>query len=119
MQSESPLEATLALQIRALKLPEPTRQYKFLPDRKFQADFCWPDRMLIVECQGAVHRIKARFHDDLERQALALLAGWKVLCVGREQIYGGQAIQWIEQLLLGSDNVRKIYLQAHPEAQAR
>lgn len=99
MVTESPLEAELALQIRALKLPAPVRQHKFLPDRKYLADFCWPDRKLIVECQGEVHRVKEQFERDLERQALAMLAGWRVLCVGRTLIMSGRAIQWIEELL--------------------
>lgn len=98
-KAESPLEAELALQIRALKLPAPVRQYQFLKDRKYQADFCWPDRRLIVECNGEPHRIKAMFERDMERNGQAIVEGWTVLCVGRKLIFDGRAIGWISRLL--------------------
>lgn len=96
---ESSLEAELALQIRALKLPVPIRQYKFLADRGYLADFCWPDSKLIVECNGEVHRIKEMFERDMEKTCLAVVHGWTVLSVGRKLIYKGQAIEWVKLLL--------------------
>lgn len=96
---ESAIEALLAFQIRALKLPAPERQFKFMTGRKYTFDFCWPDRMLAVECQGMVHRIKDKWQRDLFKRAYALLDGWKVLEVGGDQVRSGVAIQWIERLL--------------------
>lgn len=98
-RSESSLEALLALQLRALKLPQPLRNYRFLPDRKYEFDFCWLDVKLAVEVQGMAHRIKAKFEADLEKRALALLAGWTVLEVGGKQVRSGQAIAWLEVLM--------------------
>lgn len=99
MRRESAIEATLALQMRALKLPAAERNYRFLDGRKFELDFAWPQRKLAVEVQGMAHRIKAKFKADLEKRALALLDGWKVLEVGGNQIRSGVAVQWVERLL--------------------
>lgn len=93
------LEREMALQIRAEKLPEPVRQHRSINDRKFRADFAWPDMMVILECDGGVHRIKARFHADIERHNLLLLAGWRVLRAGRVEIHDGRALGWLKQIL--------------------
>ena len=69
--------------------------------RNFRLDFAWPDIKCGVEVDGAVHRIKGRFKGDLEKGALLLLAGWRVLHVGRDQIYDGRALTWIKELLNG------------------
>lgn len=103
-KAESPLEAEFALQCRLFRLPVPARQYKFLEDRKFLADFCWPDNRLIVECNGEVHRIKEMFERDMEKTCLAVVHGWVVLSVGRKLIYNGQAIEWVKLLLKGVQN---------------
>ena len=47
--SASQLEAELALQIRALGLPEPIREYQAIKGRKFRFDFAWPGRKAILE----------------------------------------------------------------------
>ena len=46
-----------------------------------------------------VHRIKGRFRADIEKRALALLAGWRVLEVSGAEIRSGQAIAWLIALL--------------------
>lgn len=35
-------EETLLLQLRALKLPAPEREYRFHPGRRWRFDFAWP-----------------------------------------------------------------------------
>ncbi len=99
MRQESSIEAQLALQMRALKLPAAERNYRFLPNRKLELDFAWPEAKLGVEVQGMAHRIKEKFKVDIEKRALALLGGWKVLEVGGAEIRSGVAIQWVEALL--------------------
>lgn len=96
---ESEIEATFALHIRAAKLPVPQRDYKFMPGRRFEFDFCWVDKKIAVEVQGNVHRIKSRFKADIFKRAYALLDGWRVLEVDGDAIRSGVAIQWIERLL--------------------
>jgi very-short-patch-repair endonuclease len=82
----------------------PQRQYRFDPSRKWEADFCWPARLLIVEVDGGVfvnggHNRGKAYTDDRERDAEAMCHGWKVLRVTTAQVESGQALAWIERLL--------------------
>jgi len=52
MTTESELEATLAMHIRVNGLPEPEREYRFHPRRKWRFDAAWPDAKLAVEVEG-------------------------------------------------------------------
>lgn len=99
VRKESAIEIQFAQQIHLLKLPKPKRNYLFNPPRKQELDFAWPERKIAVEVQGMVHRIKGRFNADMEKRALALLAGWKILEVGGREIRNGVASKWLEQLL--------------------
>ena len=96
---ESKIERRLAQQIEESGLPAPMRNYFFLPTRDFEIDFAWPAHKLGVEVQGMAHRIKGKFKRDLEKRALALLAGWRVLEVGGDQVRSGQALEWLRSLL--------------------
>lgn len=80
-------------------LPPHQRNYFFLPDRDLELDFSWPAARVAVEVQGMAHRIKGKFKRDIEKRALAMLAGWRVLEVGRAEVRSGQAIAWLRVLL--------------------
>ncbi len=95
----SPLELAFAEQLSMLRVPAPKREYQFLAERGFRLDFAWPGQRVAVEVQGMVHRIKGRFRGDIEKRALALLAGWRVLEVGGAEIRSGQAIAWLIALM--------------------
>jgi hypothetical protein len=45
------------------------------------------------------HRIKGKFKRDIEKRALALLAGWRVLEVGGDEVRSGRALVWLRELL--------------------
>jgi hypothetical protein len=45
-------EETLALHIRAERLPAPQREYAFTDARHWRTDFAWPDRKLAAEVEG-------------------------------------------------------------------
>jgi very-short-patch-repair endonuclease len=98
-RAESELERRFAQQIRAAGLAEPEREYYFIPNRNFMLDFAWPAQRLGVEIQGGAHRIKGKFKADLEKRALALVAGWRVLELGREEIRSEKGIEWLKELL--------------------
>lgn len=96
---ESKLERRMSQQIEDAKLPVPRRNHFPILGRDFELDFSWPDRKLAVEVQGMPHRIKGKFKADIEKRALCLLAGWKVLEVDGASIKDGRAIEWLKELL--------------------
>jgi very-short-patch-repair endonuclease len=108
MRKVSPLEETLAFQIRAAGLPEPLREYRIVPDRRYRWDFVWRDENLAVEVQGGIytkggHSTGPGIERDAEKLDLATLNGYRVLIVTRKTIESGQALKWI-QLALEDDD---------------
>jgi len=95
----SAIEEQMAQQIALCKLPEPVRQFRWYPARRWKLDFAWPKIKLAVEVQGNIHRIKQRFKDFFERHYALTFAGWKVLYVGGDDVRSGRAVAWLEQLL--------------------
>lgn len=100
----SPLEQTLALQIRAEKLPTPVREFRFHETRRWRADFAWPDKRLLVECEGGEHSGGRHtrgtgFTQDCEKYTEAALAGWRVLRFTGSMIRSGYAIDAIRRAL--------------------
>ena len=93
------LELRLAQQIAEAGLPEPVREYFHIPGRDFRLDFAWPAAKIGVEIQGMQHRVKGRFHADIEKRALGLLAGWRILEIDGRAVKSGQGIDWLRQLL--------------------
>lgn len=92
----SALEEQFAVQLRAAGLPEPVREYRFAPPRRFRFDFCWPERKVAVEIDGAVwsggrHTRGAGFLRDCEKLNLAALGGWAVLRFSGELVRSGEA----------------------------
>lgn len=80
-------------------IPPHQRNYFFLPDRDLELDYAWTAVKVAVEVQGMAHRVKGKFKRDIEKRALALLAGWRVLEVGGDQVRSGLALAWLRVLL--------------------
>jgi len=100
----SDLEAEMALQIRAYKLPTPEREFRFTKGRRFRFDFAWVAQKVALEVEGGVwsggrHSRGAGFNSDCEKYALATLEGWRVFRVTTNHIKSGDAIQWIQAAL--------------------
>lgn len=110
----------LERQIRAAHLLPFLREYRFLPGRRFRADFCWPlpGTQLIVEIDGGTfartgatrcprcgETPKGRHSGgtgrarDCEKQNLAVIQGWRYLTVTTQQVRDGQALRWITAAL--------------------
>ncbi|CAB4223457.1 hypothetical protein UFOVP1670_60 [uncultured Caudovirales phage] len=115
VRKESQIEILFAQQIQFLQLPKPKRNYLFNRPRKQELDFAWLDQKLAVEVQGMVHRIKKTFKADIEKRAIALLAGWRILEVGGDEIRSGQASKWLQQLM--AQDVDKELGATRPTAQ--
>ena len=102
--SESHLEALLALQIRAAKLPEPVREFRFHPVRRWRYDFAWLDAKLLCDVQGGLygqgrHVRAAGYENDAQKAAAAVLLGYRVLAVTAGMIRRGEALQLIDRAL--------------------
>jgi hypothetical protein len=50
----SELEDTLLFQVRAVGLPEPEREQRLIPGRRWRVDFFWRSAGLVLEVEGAV-----------------------------------------------------------------
>ena len=100
----SQLENDLFAQIRSVRLPEPVREHRFHPVRKWRFDFAWPGYMLAVEIEGGVfvtgrHSRGLGMLADMEKAATAMMMGWRVLRVGGKHVKSGAALGWIAALL--------------------
>lgn len=80
-------------------IPAAQRNYLFLPDRDLELDYAWSRQRVAVEIQGMAHRIKGKFKRDIEKRALAMLAGWRVLELGGDEVRSGQGLKWLRLLL--------------------
>lgn len=99
MKLPSEIEQMLAVHIRADKLPPPEREYMPNPKRGWRIDFAYPTLKIAIEVDGAVHRIRERFHADIEKHAWLVLNGWTLLRVGGREVRSGKAIEWVKALL--------------------
>ena len=96
-------EALLENHLNALKIPF-TREFKFHPDRKWQADFRIDGMPILVEVEGGVfsngrHTRGEGYTKDCEKYSAAAVNGWLVIRGTTAQIKAGLVIQWIEKLI--------------------
>jgi very-short-patch-repair endonuclease len=83
-RKSSPIEELFAVHVRASKLPEPAREYRFDPTRRWRADFAFVDQKILVEIEGGIwtggrHTRGSGFEADAEKYSAAALLGWTVL----------------------------------------
>ncbi|MCZ2830471.1 DUF559 domain-containing protein [Modestobacter sp. VKM Ac-2986] len=79
---DSPMESVLRWLLHEAGLPRPTLQFRATDDRGRLiglGDLAWPDRKVLVEFDGEVHRERGVFVNDLRRQNRLVLEGWTVL----------------------------------------
>ena len=88
------LENTLLFQMSLMGL-DPEREYKFHPDRKFRADFAFPDRKLIIEVNGGIWMAKSGHSTGKGIQRDYQKANAAQLLYTAEEIESGTALQEI------------------------
>lgn len=100
----SELEKHLLMSIRAAGVPEPVREYRFHPTRKWRVDFCWPTHMLAVEVEGGLYRggghtSVAGLKRDIEKHRALTLMRWRLLRFHGDEVRSGLATEIIRQAL--------------------
>lgn len=100
----------LHFQMKAIGL-KPKLEYKFHPDRKWRADFAFPEQRVLVEFEGGVYtqgrHVRGRgFEKDCEKYNTAEVMGYHVLRVTRRHVKSGQALEWIEQCVENGRQVK-------------
>jgi very-short-patch-repair endonuclease len=76
------MESVLRWLVHAAGLPAPDLQHVVRDDAGRtlgRADLAWPERRVLVEFDGDVHRERDVFVGDLRRQNRLVAAGWTVL----------------------------------------
>jgi len=100
--SQTDWPSALAFQCKAAGLPEPERELKFHPSRKWRFDLAFTDAKIAVEVDGGVfvqgrHTRGAGVEKDCEKFAEATALGWRVHRVTPRHVTSGQAVDWIER----------------------
>lgn len=78
--------ANIILLFERAKLPLPTTEYQFHPERKWRFDLAWPDQKLAMEVEGGIwtggrHVSAAGFFKDMEKKNAAAVLGWRILYI--------------------------------------
>jgi len=101
----SELEAAMAFQIRAAKLPKPEREWRFDPERRWRLDLAWPDwGMVALEIDGGGwvqgrHSREDGMRKDCEKRNAATALGWSVYRATGSMVRDGSALALLEQVL--------------------
>jgi len=96
--------ADLLMQIKAVGLPVPDREFRFHPVRRWRADFAWPDQKILVEVDGGVyvqgrHTRGRGFEEDMRKLNAAAVLGYRVLRFSTGMVKNGEALATLEDVL--------------------
>lgn len=103
------LEEIFSIQIRAVKLPEAKRQYKFHPSRQWQFDFSWPQAKIAVEIDGGTY-LRGRhvqpegFRKDCQKINAAQLLGWTVFRGDTRMVKDGSLLDTVMAAFRQNEN---------------
>lgn len=88
-RAESPMESVLRWLLHAAGVPRPELQHVIRTEAgDFRADLAWPERKLLVEFDGDLHRQRGVFVNDLRRQNALVAAGWTILRFSSADVLG-------------------------------
>lgn len=81
-------------------LPEPTREYRFAPPRRWRFDFAWVEQKIALEVEGGIwtkgrHTRGKGFLGDMAKYNEAVLMGWRLLRCTPKNIEDKDAVKLI------------------------
>ena len=85
-------------------LPHPHREFRFEPSRRWRADYCWPERGIILEVEGGVwtggrHTRGSGFLKDAEKYNHAATLGYRVVRVTPSTLCAEDTLDMLTKLL--------------------
>lgn len=94
----------LRAQLRDAGLPEPVREHRFCPGRRFRFDWAWVPERVALELEGGVwtwgrHVRPQGYERDCEKYSLAAILGWRVIRATPAMVEDGQALELLQQAL--------------------
>jgi very-short-patch-repair endonuclease len=101
-------EDDFAFHVKAQHLPPIMRKYQFAHTlgRKWEADFAYPDRHLLIEIDGGIWRKGGGAHShptqilrDMEKGNDAAFLGYRVLRFTSDQVRDGHAVAFLIRIL--------------------
>jgi very-short-patch-repair endonuclease len=97
-------EGLLLVHMRERNLPEPTREYRFHPTRKWRFDFAWIPLLIAVEVEGGIwtmggHNRGRIYADNCMKYNEAVMLGWSLLRFTTDHINSLYAINTIEEII--------------------
>lgn len=89
---------------KAKGLPEPEREHRFHPERKWRWDFAWPDAKLALEVDGGVwtggkHGRGSGIVKDHEKRNAGTVLGWRLLVVTPSNLNSPQTFTMLAEIL--------------------
>jgi very-short-patch-repair endonuclease len=98
------IRASLPDLLRLHRLPEPVREYRFHPLRKWAFDLCYPEHRLAVEIEGGVYVLGRHvrpkgYRNDCEKYSEAAVLGWRIIRVTPDMVESGLAVDLIRRAL--------------------
>ena len=107
----SGIDATTQLlwMLREWGLPQPKREFRFHPDRKWRFDLAWEDQKVAVEIEGVFYRgwRKSRHQTgvgmerDLEKYNAATALGWRLYRFSPKQAKQLSTVETLAKALRG------------------
>lgn len=100
------IDSLVDAQAKEAGWPAPEREVRYVPSRKFRADYGWMGRRVLLEVQGGVFMAKsghsgiAGIMRDIERGNFASAYGYRLIRLTPSQLRKGELTAWLQMLSL-------------------
>jgi very-short-patch-repair endonuclease len=97
-------ERILLTRLERAALPQPERECRFHPVRRWRFDYAWPQQRVALEVEGAIwvqgrHTRGSGFLKDMEKYNTAASHGWLVLRTTPDALGSSETFAFVEEAL--------------------